>query len=124
MSCGRGGELVVGDHRAEGLAAELPVLRRVDVLVQAGLGDLGGVLEVGEQVVLRDVEDLDLDVLAEVGAVDEELEPAPGRLQLLHLRVVEDLVDLPAHLRVELGDHVVDDRLVDLAPLRGAPARA
>jgi hypothetical protein len=74
------------------------VLGRVHELVEAALRHLGGVLEVGEQVFLRAVEQLDLDVLAEVDAVDDELEAAPGALELLELRVVEDLVDLPREL--------------------------
>ena len=77
-----------------GLAAERAVLGRVHDAVEAALRDLGRVLEVGQQVVLRAVEHLDLDVLAEVGAVDQELQAAPGRFQLLELGVVEDLVDL------------------------------
>ena len=64
-----GAEVVVGDHGAHGLAAELAVLRRVDALVEAGLHHFGGVLEVREQVLLGYVDELDPDVLAEVRAV-------------------------------------------------------
>ena len=81
-----GAELVVREDGAVGLAAERAVLRGVRDPVKAALRDLGRVLEVRHEVVLRDVEQLDLDVLAEVGVVDEELEPAPRRLELLERR--------------------------------------
>src|SRR5690606_33370928 len=109
---GAGVEVVVGDQRAHRLAAELAVLGGVDVLVQAGLDHLGAVLEILQQVLLGGVEDLQLDVLAEVGALHQQLQAAPGRLQRLELRMVEDLVHLLAEGGVDLGDHAIDQRLL------------
>gem|GEM_PF-6990902 len=110
---GRAGvEEVVGDQRTDRLAAELAVLGGVDVLVQAGLDDLRAVLEVVQQVLLGGVEQLELDVLAEVGAIHQQLEAAPGGLQGLELRVVKDLVHLLAELGVDLRDHAVDHGLL------------
>lgn len=113
------GEGVVRDHRTVGLAAELAELRRIDVLVQAGLEHLRAVLEVVEQLALGAVEHLDPDVLPEVGPVDEELEPPPSRFKLLESLVMEDFIELCGKLAVDGGDHLVDDRIVDLLVLPG-----
>ncbi|MNQ35177.1 hypothetical protein D3C85_486520 [compost metagenome] len=104
-------EGVVGDQGADRLAAELAVLGGVDVLVQAGLGDLRAVFEVVEQILFGGVDDLQLDVFAEVGAIHQQLQAAPGRLQGLKFGVVEDFVHLLAELGVDLGDHAVDHGL-------------
>ncbi|MDT4792942.1 hypothetical protein D3C76_687530 [compost metagenome] len=87
------------------------------MLVEAGLDHFRGVLEVVQQVLLGDVEKLDLDVLAEVGAVDQQLQAAPGRFQGLELGMVENFVHLPAELGVDLRDHAVDQCLLDLLAL-------
>src|SRR5690606_7185111 len=79
---------------------------------QAGLDDFRAVLEVVQQVLLGGVEDLDLGVLAEIGAIDQQLEAAPGGFQGLEVGVVEDLVHLPAELGVDLRDHAVDHGLL------------
>ena len=50
-------ELVVADQQPERGAAEHAVLFLVDLLEQRALVELGGLLEVLEQVLLRDVED-------------------------------------------------------------------
>ncbi len=105
-------EVVVGDQGADRLATELAVLGGVDVLVQAGLHDFRAVFEVIEQVLLGGVEDLQLDVLAEVGAIHQQLEAAPGGFQGLKVRVVQDFVHLPAELGVDLRDHAVDHGLL------------
>ena len=107
-------ELVVGDDRADRLAAELAELRRVDVLVEAGLDRLRRILEVVQELILRGAQHLDADVLPEIGAVDDELEAAPGRLERLVLLVVQDGIELGGDLAVDLGDHLVDDGVVDL----------
>jgi hypothetical protein len=104
---------VVGDKRADRLAAKLAVLSSVDVLVQAGLNDFRAVFEIVEQVLLGRVENLEFDVLAEVGAVDQQLEAAPGGFQRLELLVVENLVHLTAEFGVNFRDHTVDHGLFD-----------
>ena len=113
LDVGRTGRhVVVGDDGADRLATELAVFGGVDVLVQAGLHHLGRVLEIVQQVLLGNAENLDLDVLAEVGAVDQQLQAAPGRLQRLEIGMMENLVHLRAELGVDLGDHPVDHRLL------------
>ena len=72
-----GAEGVVGNHRADRLSAELAELGGVYVLVKAGLDDLGRVLKVVDEVLLRDVEDLNLRILAEIDVVDEEFQRTP-----------------------------------------------
>ncbi|MCY1529390.1 hypothetical protein D9M68_645300 [compost metagenome] len=109
---GAGVEVVVGDDRADRLTAELAVFGAVDVLVEAGLDQLRAVLEVVEQVLLGNVEQFQLDVLAEIGALDQQLETAPGGFQGLEVVVVKDGVHLLAELGVDLGDHPVDQGLL------------
>ena len=53
-------EVVVADQRAERSAAEHAVLFLVHLLEQRALVELGRPLQVAQQVLLRDVEDLDL----------------------------------------------------------------
>ena len=107
-------ELVVRHDGAVGAPAELTVFRRVDELVEAALRHLGRIFEVGEEVFLGAVDELDLAVFPEVDAVDQELEATPRRLHLLEGRVMDDLVDLSRELLVDLGDERVDECLVDL----------
>jgi hypothetical protein len=52
--------------------------------------------------------------LGEVDLVDHVLEAAPSRLEALELGVMDDLVDLSADLRVDLGDHSIDRGAIDL----------
>src|SRR5690606_1058637 len=93
-------------------AAELAVLGGVDVLVQAGLDDIGTVLEILQQILLGRVDQFDAGVLAEVGTIDQQLESAPGRFQGLETRVMENLVHLLAELAVDLGNHAIDHGLL------------
>ena len=97
-------ELVVADEHAVRLAAELAVLLLVDLLEQRALVELDGLLQVLEQVLLADVQDADLELLAGLGLVDEVVQAAPGGFQLLELRGVHDLVELRGELLVDLGD--------------------
>ena len=60
-----------------GFATKLTVLRFVNVVVEPRLKQLGRVFEVREQIVFADVENADLDVLAEVGSVDEKAQSSP-----------------------------------------------
>ncbi len=110
---GAGRHEVVGDDRAHRLTTELAVLCGIDVLVETGLHDFGRVLEVVQQVLLGDVENFDLDVFAKVGAVDQQLQATPGRLQRLEVGMVENRVHLAAELGIDLGDHTVDHGLLD-----------
>ena len=73
--------------------------------------DFRAVFEVIQQILLGGVDDLQLDVFAEVGAIHQQLEAAPGGFQRLELGVVEDFVHLPAELGVDLRDHAVDHGL-------------
>lgn len=108
-----GAEGVVADHACDRLTAELTVAGGVGMLVEAAAGDVAGVLEVLQQFFLGDVQHVELDVLAKIRAIDQQLQPAPGRLQLLELRLMQDDVHLLAQGAVDFGDHLVDPVLVD-----------
>ena len=105
---GAAAELVVADQHAVGLAAELAVLFLVDLLEQLALVELDGLLEVLEQLLLLDVQDADLEVLARLALIDEIVQAAPGRFQLLEVGVVHDLVELGGQLLVDLADPELD----------------
>ena len=107
-------EVVVGDHGRVGLTTELTVFRRVGELVEPGTNDFRRVFEVLEQLVFADVQQFDLVAFAEVGAVDHKLQATPCRFELLHILVVQDLIDLAAELAIDFGDHLVDSNLVGL----------
>jgi hypothetical protein len=97
-----------------GLAAEDAEGAAVEVLVEAGLGDVSGLSSASARSSsLVVVDELEADVLAEVDAVDEVLEAAPGGLELLDGGVVEDGVDLGGQAAVEVGDEAVDAVAVD-----------
>ncbi|MNJ49944.1 hypothetical protein D3C77_452030 [compost metagenome] len=110
---GAGRHEVVGDDRADRLATELTVFSGVDVLVQAGLHYFRRIFEIVQQVLLGDVEDLDLDVFAKVGALHQQLQTTPGRLQGLEVFVVKNFVHLAAELGIDLGDHAINHGLLD-----------
>jgi hypothetical protein len=68
------------------------------------VGDLRGLAEVGEELLLLAVDELEADVLAEVDLVDEVLDAAPRRLERLDLGGVQDRVDLGGQAAVDVGD--------------------
>src|SRR5262245_13129997 len=103
-------ELVVADQAAERLAAGRAELVLVDLLEQPALIELDGLREVVEQVLLARVEDADAQRLARLRAIHEVEQPAPGRLQLLELQRVHDLVELPTEQLVDLRHRLVDRR--------------
>ena len=121
-------EVVVADQAAERLAAELAVLRLVDLLEQRALIPgralvaFQGLAEVG----LADVHEADLQHLVGFGVVDEIVQPAPRAFELLEVLVVQDQVDLLGELLVELRDDRLDrldDVGADQLRLARAPAR-
>ncbi len=57
---------------------------------------------------LGDIQQLDLDVFAKIGALDQQLQAFPRRFQRLEFGVMQDLIDLLAELGIDLGDHPVD----------------
>ena len=59
---------------------------------------------------MDDVEDLDLQHRPGLGLVDQVVQAAPGRLELLKLRRVHDFVELRRDQRVELRDARLDHR--------------
>ena len=99
-------EVVVPDQTAERLAAELAVFRLIDALEDRTLVPRRPLvpLERLAKIQLRDVQDADLQHLVGLGVVDEVVQPAPCAFELLHVLVVQDLVDLLGQLLVELRD--------------------
>ena len=78
---GRAAELVVAHQHAVRLAAELAVFLLVDLLEQSRLWSNSTAFSRSlNSLVLGDVQDADLEVLAGLGLVDEVVQPAPGRL--------------------------------------------
>ncbi len=115
-------ELVVADQAAIGLAAELAIFLFIDLLEDRALvpGRALELLECPAELLLRDVEDADLQGLVGLGVVHQIMQPAPGRFQGLEVGVVQDQIDLLGQLLVERCDHrlnrvqrvVRDDRRV------------
>lgn len=108
-----GADVEGGADDPVGFAAEDAEGAGVEVFVEAGLGDVGGVLGVLGEVVFAGVDELEADVLAEVDVVDEVFEAAPGGLELLDGGVMEEEVDLCGEAAVEVGDEGVDAVAVD-----------
>ena len=103
-------EVIVADQAAVGLAAELAELVLVELLEQRALVPLGVRIEpqVPVELLLGDVHDPDLEVRVGLRVEDEVVQPAPGALDLLEFRRVEDLVHLRGQLLVEPRDHLLD----------------
>ncbi|MCY1432957.1 hypothetical protein D9M71_489750 [compost metagenome] len=110
---GRRAEGIVADHRRHRLSAELAEAGGVHVFVETAAGDVTGVLKVVEQLLFGHMQYIEFDVLAKIRAVHQQLQSAPGGLQLLKLGLVQDYVHLLAQDTVYLGDHLVDALLVD-----------
>ena len=91
------------------------------MLVKARLYDLGRVFKIVDEVLFRDVENLDLRILTEIDVVDEELQRAPRGFELAELAVVHNLVDLIGKLLIQLDYHRVDE---SAAHLRRRAARS
>src|SRR5262249_48880842 len=106
-------ELVIADHAAVGFAAGLAEFAGVDMQIQAALEDLGRVFEILQQLIPGDADDVDLDVLEKIRLIDHELQPAPGRFEPLHIRMMQDLVDLSAKPKIEIGYDGADQVGVD-----------
>lgn len=83
------------------------------MLVKPGLGHFRRVLEIFQQVLPRDVQQFDLDVLAKIGAINQQLQTFPGSFQGLEIRVVQNFIHLKTELRVDLGNHPIHQPLLD-----------
>ena len=83
------------------------------MLVQTGLNQLRAVFKVFQQVFLGRIDNFQLDVLAEIGAIDQQLQASPGRFQCLELLVVQDGIHLTAELGVDFSDHAINQGLFD-----------
>src|SRR5262249_54864942 len=106
-------EFVVRDHCRVRKRTRLIVRAPVNALVEIRLNQLWRLLERRAQLFLRGRQDLDPVVTPEISSVDEQLEPAPRRLELLESRVMHDVIQLAADLLIELRDQAIDQRLVD-----------
>src|SRR5690625_600568 len=110
----RGRKVIVANNGANRLTTELTILRGVNMLVESALTQFRGKLEVLKQLLLGRMEQVKLDVLTKVGAVHQQLEPTPGRFELLKSLIMQNLIDLAADPGIELNNHAVNHRLVDL----------
>ena len=108
---GAASELVVAQQAGERLAAEDPELLFVDLLEHLALVELGHALQVAQDLLFSGVEDLELQVDPGLAVLHQVPDAAPGGLQFLEFRVVQDLVDLQREQVVDLRDALVDHRL-------------
>ena len=118
-------EVIVADQAAIGLAAELAEFVLVDLLEQRALVPLGVGIEpqIAVQLVLGDVHDADLELRVGLRVEDEIVQAAPGALDLLEFRRVDDLVHLRGELLVDARDHLLDrveDVVLDDGSVRSA----
>ena len=121
LDIGRGViERVVADERAERLTAQLAELGLIDFLEQRALipGRVAELPQHPPRLVLGDVQDPDLQILAGRGVADQVPEALPRGLQLLEILVVDNQVDLLCQRaidrslhRIDGGEHVVADDL-------------
>ena len=109
-------EFVVADHGAVGLAARRAKLGFVDLLEDLALIELDGLVQILEQLPLRDVHDADLELGAGLGVHHEVMHAPPRAFQLLEVGVVHDRGQLLRHRRVDRRDRLIDrlrDALVE-----------
>src|SRR5262249_62098001 len=95
--------LVVAQKHAERLAPRVAELLLVDLAKELALVELQGLLQVARQLLPRDVEHPDLDVLRAGRLLDQVVQPAPGGLELLEGGMVQDRLDLTLQQRIEAG---------------------
>lgn len=110
---GRGREIVIADDRPYRVAAELAVLRRIYLFIQAGLGNFRRVDEVVQEFLFRRVQHFNRDVFPEIRAVHQEFESAPGGFQLLKRLVVQHFVHLGGQAAVYFRNHVIHGQFTD-----------
>jgi hypothetical protein len=97
-------EFVVAQQRAERSAAEHAILFFVDFLEQRALVELRRALQVPQQLLLAHVQDLDLQHGAGLAVIQQVLQSAPARFQLLECLMVEHLVELNRDQVIDLRD--------------------
>ena len=103
-------EVVVTDHGTERCATEDAVLFLVHFLEQRALVEFGGPLQIAQQILLRHVEDLDLEHGPRFALLHQELQSAPRRLEPLELGVVQNLIQLQREQVIDLRNAGVDHR--------------
>ena len=94
---------MVDHQQAVRLAARRAELFLVDLAEQQALVELDRAFEVAADLRPADVQDLDLEAVGQLDAVDQPGDAAPGAFQLAQAGVVQDGVEL-------LGQHGVDRR--------------
>ncbi|MCY1434868.1 hypothetical protein D9M71_509440 [compost metagenome] len=106
-------ELIVRNGRGDRLTTGGVVFLSIGMDVQAALGDLWRVLKVLHQMILADIQQLDAHVATEVSLIDQRLDSAPGRFDPLEVFVMHDGIQLTADLRVQGGDVLIQQHLVE-----------
>ena len=92
------------------MPAEGAVLLLVDLLEQHALIELGRLFEIGQELLLRDVQEPELQPRAGLGVHHEIVQPAPRRLELLVLGMMQDPVELIGDPLIDLRDAGLDGR--------------
>ena len=101
-------EFVVAYQRAKRSSAEYAVLFFVDLLEQSALIEFRSLLDVAKKFLLGCVQHPDLEADAGLAVVHQVLQPAPGALELLKRRVVQDFVQLEREQVIDLRDARID----------------
>jgi hypothetical protein len=90
-----GCEVIQTNQTTVGTATVLIILRDIDLLEECAAEDIARVVfKVLEQLILADIEKLYCDVRLKIGVLNQLIDAAPGRLQMLKLRMMKDLVEL------------------------------
>ena len=114
---------VIDHQQAIRLAARRAELFLVDLAEQQALVEFDGALQVAADLRPADVQDLDLQPVGELDAVDQPGDAAPGAFQLAQAGVVQDGIDLLGQHGIDRGDVAIDriaQRLVIDAQPRAA----
>ena len=102
------------DNPCYRLTAKLTIPASINVLVEPALGNFRGKLKVIQQFFFGGVKHIKLNVFAEIGAVDQQLQATPRRLQLLKAIVVKNLINLPTNFPVKFNDHAIYNGFINL----------
>src|SRR5215469_8564351 len=101
------GKLVVADEDTVRQASRHVELLRIYLREEFARVAVNGVQEIIGKLFLTDVQYLDLQVIARVGVLDEDVQPSPACLEFLEVGMVQDLVDLSVEALVYAGDQRV-----------------
>ena len=104
-------KLIVPDEGAKRRTAKHAILFLVDLLKERALVEFAGALQIFEEIVLGHVEYPELEHRAGLALVHQIVQSPPRCLELLKVRGMHDLVELPGEQLIDIRDPGVDRRL-------------